>query len=138
MNSKNIIPFLFIHLLIIIINLNYFKQKSRTSSASSDGGTSDSTSVHIAKTQQDFQSNPLYPDLDPVTSPTVKSLAPRITSAPDVEAPDLNPNKQERNLIKENAHIDILDRPSFEPVKKKYLKEAWPGRKPKGQNLLSV
>ena len=71
------------------------------------------------------------------TSPI--TIAPKITSAPEVEAPDLTfrrPLPIPVPVPRINT-VDTIDHGPQEPSKKKYLKEAWPGRKPK-QNLLSV
>ena len=104
-------------------------KKSRTLSNSSDD-TTDVTN----------KSNSVHPEHD-ITSPNVKSFMQRITSAPDVEEPSLFAGIQKPMQAVAVEHVEIFERPSgtFEPVKKRYEKEAWPGRKTKGQqNLLSV
>ena len=96
--------------------------------------SSDETSHgNFNKTQENVQ-----PEHD-ITSPNVKSFMQRITSAPDVEEPNLFAGIQ-KPVHATIERVDQFERPSgtFEPIKKKYEKEAWPGRKPKGQNLLSV
>ena len=83
----------------------------------------------------------MQPEHD-ITSPTVKSFMQRITSAPDVEEPNLFAGIQ--NPVHDAAAVEQraeqFERPTgtFEPIKKRYEKEAWPGRKPKAANLLSV
>jgi len=99
--------------------------------------------AHIAKAQQDFLTAELYPDIpsndNSISPSTAKSVMPKISSAPDVDEPD-------REIKPPTVPVPIL--PNIYPVentdtsnissKKKYIKEAWPGRRPKGQNLLSV
>ncbi len=63
-----------------------------------------------------------------------------ITSAPEVESPSSKPapNTIENNVktVGQPTAVD-LPKESTEPRKKKYAKEAWPGKKP-GPNLFSV
>lgn len=75
-----------------------------------------------------------------ITSPTAKSFMQRITSAPDVEEPNLFAGIQKPVHAAAVERVEQFERPTgtFEPIKKKYEKEAWPGRKPKAANLLSV
>lgn len=69
-------------------------------------------------------------------------MAPKISSAPDVEAPSFSFEVPSVNRNISTVHIapvEVNDNHGpQEPMKKKYVKEAWPGRKPKGHNLLSV
>ena len=98
----------------------------------------------IGKTQ-DFVPAELYPDFHSNTissAPNVKSLLPKISSAPDVD----EPNKEEIRVPLPSSIQTLFPVEKPEPKKtaslvsskRKYEKEAWPGRKPKGQNLLSV
>ena len=63
-----------------------------------------------------------------------------ITSAPDVELPK-DEAKQVGRQLAENVPATPAQeetvQDSFEPRKKKYAKEAWPGKRP-GSNFLSV
>eukprot|EP00111_Clytia_hemisphaerica_P011018 TCONS_00032297-protein len=104
-------------------------KKSRTASNSSDDNHNND------KTRDQSES---HHDND-ITSPTVKSFIPRITSAPEVEEPSLFAGiRNPVHVTAEERPAEQMERPSG-PMKKKYEKEAWPGRKPKGQqNLLSV
>lgn len=98
--------------------------------------------AHIAKAQQDFVTAELYPDAstnDILTSPSApKTLMPKISSAPDVDEPDrlIKPPTLQVPII-QNIFNPENDASNLS-CKRKYVKEAWPGRKPKGQNLLSV
>jgi len=76
-----------------------------------------------------------------IISPTVKSFIPRITSAPDVEEPSLFAGIRKPVHTTIDDRMEEFEKPTtggFEPIKKRYEKEAWPGRKPKAHNLLSV
>ena len=97
---------------------------------------------------QDFHSAGLYGDLPSIGGTTnshmtpMQTMTPRITSAPDVEAPDYGPKPPvvaaPNPVVKELVKAVESEVRAQEPTKRKYVKEAWPGRKPKGQNLLSV
>ena len=111
----------------------------------------DSNSTNpISKRVQDFSySTDLYADLPALgeeghahgTPTAAISGRMRITSAPDVEAPDLV--KPKIDITPEvGPKVNAQPTPSNdsgpqEPAKKKYMKEAWPGKKP-APNLLSV
>ncbi|XP_002162233.1 nuclear inhibitor of protein phosphatase 1 [Hydra vulgaris] len=98
-----------------------------------------STEIGSNKVRQDFQVNNLYNDssiLEPASSATTL-MTPKITSAPDVESPDvMRPILPA--LTKTIIRAEIIEEGPQEPTRKKYMKEAWPGRKPKANNLLSV
>ena len=90
------------------------------------------------KIRQEFQVNNLYNDpsvFEPVSSTTL--MIPKITSAPDVESPDvMRPTMPTHTKL--IMRTDLIEDSPQEPSRKKYMKEAWPGRKPKANNLLSV
>lgn len=109
--------------------------KQRKLSSNSDH---ENTDARITKTQQDFQTNNLYSDITPDSS---INAGLKISSAPDVEEPDVFFKRAVVTNIPQVTRItpiETIERNSQEPHKKKYMKEAWPGRKPKAQNLLSV
>lgn len=63
-----------------------------------------------------------------------------ITSAPEVISPKEEPKQLEVKLSETIASaptVEEVTQDSSEPRKKKYAKEAWPGKRP-GPNLLSV
>lgn len=121
---------------------NFYKlfQKGRTNSIESI--TNSTPENKLAKAKQDFHTNNLYGENPQPELVSPISMAPKISSAPDVEAPSFNfevPSVN-RNITTVNiAPVEVNENLGpQEPMKKKYVKEAWPGRKPKGHNLLSV
>ena len=63
-----------------------------------------------------------------------------ITSAPDVIFPKDEPKQIDNKLSENVAAMPAQEETAqdlFEPKKKKYAKEAWPGKRP-GSNFLSV
>jgi nuclear inhibitor of protein phosphatase 1 len=119
-------------------------KKQKLSTTTDSTAANDNADSQIGKTQ-DFVQAELYPDLNTNTitsAPSVKSLLPKISSAPDVE----EPNKEEIRVPLPSSIQTLfpIEKPqpitssSLPSTKRKYEKEAWPGRKPKGQNLLSV
>lgn len=103
------------------------------------------TDANIGKTQ-DFLTAELYPDMPSsnitISPITPKTVFPKISSAPDVEEPDelvkvpLPSTVQKLfTMVEETEKSTLAPAPS---TKRKYVKEAWPGRRQKGQNLLSV
>lgn len=94
---------------------------------------------------QEFHSNNLYGDVTaiPLPSPTATNMtnfSVKITSAPDVEAPDVPLVKRVVPPPAAVVHASDLEAAWTPAVSHRvYVKEAWPGRKPKGpHNLLSV
>lgn len=117
--------------------------------------TPDTTTPATPKSMQDFHGmgfqiysettaveTPPAPTI-PTTTTNLMSMVSRITSAPDVEAPDMTPRPPPappapKVTISQAAAETMAeaDAKFDRPAKKMYVKEAWPGRKPKPQNNL--
>ncbi len=104
-------------------------------------------SMTESKTQrmQSFSYAPdLYADIPTLggENPMVGAMSGKITitSAPEVESPSARtvPRTEDHDVKALVQTVsDNVPKDASEPKKKKYAKEAWPGKKP-GPNLLSV
>jgi len=112
-----------------------------------DISNNDNIDLQIVKAQ-DFIAAELYPDMPPsdisinISPIAPKTVMPKISSAPDVDEPDRDvakvtlPTSIQNIIPVEKTETSIAN--TAPTTKRKYVKEAWPGRRPKGQNLLSV